>query len=148
MTANQKHSHNYKGGSINWSGYKIIWDKKLRKHHREHRLIVENHLGRKLDRDEEVHHINGDKINNRIENLVVMSKSQHAREHGRSSFRLDALRRGNIKSIFNMRKLMGSKWTKENTQCRSCGTNVIKHGGKGLCKKCYLHEYYLNNTRR
>lgn len=47
-----------------------------------HRIVVENHLGRLLNADEVVHHINHDKFDNRIENLEVMNSSNHNRKHG------------------------------------------------------------------
>lgn len=47
----------------------------------EHRLIIEKHLGRKLNKDEHVHHINENKKDNRLENLVVMSAQAHMYIH-------------------------------------------------------------------
>jgi hypothetical protein len=46
-----------------------------------HRYLMEQHLGRSLLSNELVHHINGDRYDNRLENLEVQSPKQHSREH-------------------------------------------------------------------
>lgn len=46
-----------------------------------HRVIVENSIGRLLDRDEVVHHVDENKDNNDLANLQVLGRSAHAREH-------------------------------------------------------------------
>ena len=46
---------------------------------RVHRHVMEEYLGRKLSHDEHVHHINGDSYDNRLENLEVLTNSDHQR---------------------------------------------------------------------
>lgn len=48
----------------------------------EHRVIAEDMLGRPLYDDEEVHHLDEDKLNNHPENLLVLPGSQHMKLHG------------------------------------------------------------------
>ncbi len=53
----------------------------------EHRVIVENNIGRLLLSNEVVHHINGKYKDNRIENLQVMTNSEHTKLHGKQILR-------------------------------------------------------------
>jgi hypothetical protein len=76
--------HNWKGGKAISNGYVNIFvgiEKGKRKYILEHRLVMEMKIGRSLLDSEIVHHINEIKSDNRIENLQIMSRAEHASHH-------------------------------------------------------------------
>jgi len=80
--ARRYYQKNYSGENHpNWkhgrtsNGYKRVGSFGNRK--LEHRVIMENILGRKLNKDEWVHHINGINDDNRPENLMVVMVNNH-----------------------------------------------------------------------
>lgn len=120
-----KDSPNFKRGSyINDAGYILV----LKPDHphatalgyvREHRLVMEQFIGRSLGRNEVVHHINGIKNDNRIENLELMKDTvEHHREE------------------------VHHPWL-TNKKCSLC---TEKHLARGYCGKHYW-IYFLKNHR-
>lgn len=82
---------NYKGGKIKQNGYSMIFkpEHPFADHHdyiREHRLIYEEHHKCCLLSYAVIHHIDGDKLNNNINNLLAFSNhSNHMKHHNSSS---------------------------------------------------------------
>jgi hypothetical protein len=78
----------WKGGAIKQQGYILL---SMPNHPyrnvmgsgyvKRSRLVMEEHLGRYLERTEIVHHINGVRDDDRLENLVITNNSTHLSLH-------------------------------------------------------------------
>lgn len=107
-------------------GHKIIWVGS--KPVKEHIIIMEKHIGRKLLPYEVVHHKNGNRFDNRLENLELTTKAKHVAMHKWNKKRkkpLNVKSRKNISMGLSGRKLstshkenirqsrLGKKWSEE-----------------------------------
>lgn len=104
----------------------------------EQRIVMEKFLKRKLEKHEIVHHINHDKLDNRVCNLLVTSHSEHAKIHGR--------RPKNMTNIAPYAKLSPEKVS----EMRSLWKNGVS--GKELSKRFGITRSYaydvVNGHRR
>ena len=126
---------NYSGGkNPNWRGGKTINNNGYLIQHingyprLRHRIIMELSLGRKLNKDEVIHHINKNKTDNRIENLMLLTnQSEHCK----------------IENFQIINK--GRKQTKEHIENR---VKIIKQLGifKGINNPNYKHGNYIKSN--
>lgn len=82
-----QNSPNWKGGrELTKAGYIRLW---ISREERvlEHRQLMEDHLGRKLNRSEIVHHINGNNADNRLANLELTTFSDDIRRHNLARYK-------------------------------------------------------------
>ena len=61
--------------------YKNPLDKFYSDTRHEHRYVMDKFIGRKLEREELVHHIDGNKQNNSLSNLKIISSREHHKIH-------------------------------------------------------------------
>ena len=80
-------STSWKGGKfLDKDGYVLVYKPKhKRSHHNgyvyEHIFLAGKYIGRNIKKSENVHHIDGNKQNNSIENLEIMTRAQHTIHH-------------------------------------------------------------------
>lgn len=99
----------------------------------EHRIVMEKTLGRKLRRDEVVHHENEDTLDNHPENLEVKRPIKHLADHATKWRACTA----NAELMAAKLRLKPGQWSRRYSACIECGTKQTAHASKGRCFNCY-----------
>lgn len=81
----------------------------------EHVFIMEQHIGRRLHKDECVHHINRKKDDNRLSNLQLMTKREHMSLHAKERHEKKQMRHYTV-AVRNVETCEVFKSTKEASQ--------------------------------
>lgn len=104
----------------------------------EHVFFVEKELGRQLSHGEEVHHLDMNRLNNRLENLIVLSESQHAKLHA-------FLRRCGFDKKLSNETRMNSENT--NPVCQHCGLTLQYKQIRFCSAECSREYHRIHNKR-
>ena len=138
---------------------------------RIHRFVMQKHLGRELLSSELVHHKDGNKHNNDITNLEIVSRARHALLHKDSlktaqkhntKHNVDLVELKNLYEQENLSASLISKILKipkptinwlirkhglkhSPIFCSICGTKANGDKKSKLCRKHYSAEYYREN---
>lgn len=105
--------------SDNWNGYVY-----------EHIVIAEDFMRRRLNENEVVHHLDGNRSNNRTENLIVLERSQHTKLHVWLKYGACGIERLTMNG-------MNSVKAKDVRECQSCGKTLQKKQIKFCSQKCF-----------
>src|SRR3990167_8701459 len=126
----------------------------VQKEGKTHRIILERYLGRKLKIDEQIHHIDGNKKNNELDNLSIFSKEHHNRFETFLRFANLKQNKQNLIKFCHQKNEFLWEFTAEDYQkikkenkykitnpnsikakkCKHCGR---KQAGYGLCSQLY-----------
>lgn len=87
----------------------------------EHRIVMSQMIGRSLTDNEHVHHRNHDTLDNRPDNLELLTAGAHSRLH----HSIDC-------------------WSRLSPHCRSCGLTTSVHSANGICSRCYQRRRKLS----
>ena len=94
------------------------------------KLLIENHLNRKLTQDETVDHIDGNPQNNDLSNLQILSRSDNARK---------SVKRAELSTV--VCKLCGKSFQRR-TAILLYNKNIRKRDGPFCSKSCVGKLYH------
>lgn len=92
----------------------------------EHRIVMEQILGRKLKRHEHVHHKNHDGLDNRPENLELIAAGEHSRQHWLEHPRIPP----------SPPRKPNDQWAMKHRSCVQCELTTSPHACHGICRRC------------
>ena len=132
----------YGNAKLNEDGYYIITSRKKGYSHKFlHRLIWEDWYGKSVPDGYVIHHLNGDKTDNRIQNLQCVERSKHIAFHNKA-------RCGENSSMFGKHH---SEETKRKISKSKKGKSLSKEGRLNMSKSRnttgYYHVYKENNNQ-
>ena len=100
---------------------------------REHRFIAEKIFGRKLAPNEVVHHIDRNKRNNSPENLIIVTRSEHAHIHEKDIIKCKPIKQidkfGNVVKQWDSAKLAERTLGINATNISACCHGRLKRAG-------------------
>jgi len=108
------------------------------------RVLMEKHIGRILLPSEHVHHINGDKTDDRIENLIILTKEKHTSLHKSTSETIE----------YNCdhcgKKLSQKMWKYKRSKKHFCSKECFDNSSlkRKLTPKEYNRYFYENSKKK
>jgi len=119
---------------------RYLWTRKNGKNVNTHRKIIEDSIGRTLLYNEVVHHIDGNKTNNNLENLKLMSRSEHSKLH-KKPMRMVILTCSVCGKVYLYRNSLYMFRKRKGKTKFMCSKRCV-----GLNSKCFLPHKTKNNN--
>lgn len=145
-----KGSRNKQGGTYTatTSGYVFVRqpghpNADTRGYVREHVLVMSQHLGRPMIEGEVVHHINGIRNDNRLENLQVMTQNTHTKHHHVGTYKPQSLKNLRGHTSEEMRHIWDTTRAHEREKpktCDNCGKEYFRKGTQ-VHRPNHAHQY-------